>query len=67
MPIDWIDMPEVARICGVTPERAYELARTGILPAVRFGRQVRVDRNKLMTWIEQGGQAYSGGWKKTCN
>ena len=67
MPIDWIDTPEVARICGITPERAYELAREGILPVVRFGRQVRVDRHKLMEWIDQGGKGYSGGWRKECN
>lgn len=65
MPIDWIDMSEVARMCGISNERAYELARMDILPVVRFGRQIRMDRKKLLEWIDQGGQAYPGGWRKT--
>ena len=34
----------------------YALAREGIIPVVRIGRQVRVDREQLATWIEGGGQ-----------
>ena len=45
--------PEVAKRLGVPLARVYELARTGTLPSVRFGRGVRFDPEALRTWIEQ--------------
>jgi excisionase family DNA binding protein len=46
---------EVADILDVNRYRAYELARTGVLPVVRLGRQIRVDPARLAAWIEAGG------------
>lgn len=54
----------VARALCVTPARAYELARLGIIPCVRVGRQVRFDVPKVRAWIEDGGQALAGGWRR---
>lgn len=48
--IDW-----VAAHLDVSKERAYELVRLGILPAVRLGRQVRVDESVVQQWIASGG------------
>ncbi|HEY7913814.1 MAG TPA: helix-turn-helix domain-containing protein [Blastocatellia bacterium] len=48
-------VPEVAGIIDTTTARAYELIRLGILPAVKMGRQVRVDANALEEWIRNGG------------
>ena len=48
-------IPEVAEHLGVSVQRAYELARRNLIPAVRIGRQVRVDANKLDEWIKRGG------------
>lgn len=50
-------IPEVAARLDVTVQRAYELARTGSLPAVRIGRQLRVDPDVLQAWIDSGGQS----------
>jgi excisionase family DNA binding protein len=47
---------EVAEMLDVPPARVYEMARRGLLPVVRMGRQVRVDPEQLETWIEAGGQ-----------
>jgi len=58
-------VPEVARILDTTEQRIYEMAREGVLPVVKLGRQVRVDRIALEKFIENGGQAYPGGWKKS--
>ena len=55
---------EVATWLDVTEARAYELARTGLIPAVRIGRQLRVDATRLQAWIEAGGEALPGGWKR---
>lgn len=46
-----LSMAEVATILGISLGRAYELARRGIIPSVRLGRQVRVDRIALEKWL----------------
>ena len=57
-------IPEVAARLDITEARAYELARTGALPAVRIGRQLRVDPAALRAWIDNGGQPLPGGWRR---
>jgi excisionase family DNA binding protein len=47
---------EVATILDVSVARAYELARTGVLPSVRLGRQVRIAEEALRNWIQTGGR-----------
>jgi hypothetical protein len=49
-------MRDVAAIIDVRLDRAYELARTGVLPGVvRIGRQIRVNPDQLQRFIENGG------------
>ena len=48
--------PEVAEILNVSVPRVYELIRAGVLPSVRLGRQVRVDRRKLPAFLDGGGR-----------
>lgn len=60
-----LTIEQVATILNVKTSRAYELARTGLLPTVRLGRQVRVDETRLLSWIESGGTALPGGWRST--
>jgi excisionase family DNA binding protein len=55
---------EVATRLDITEARAYELARTGALPTVRIGRQIRVDPDALQAWIDNGGQPLPGGWRR---
>jgi predicted DNA-binding transcriptional regulator AlpA len=43
-------IPEVATLLDVTTARAYELARTGALPAVRIGRPLDERRIVRRTW-----------------
>ncbi len=56
--------PEVARILRVRTSRVYELAREGLLPATRMGRQLRIDEALLRRWIKSGGEALPGGWRR---
>ena len=58
-----LTVPETADILRLTPGRVYELARTGILPVVRLGRQIRVDAERLDEFLKAGGQALPGGWR----
>lgn len=55
---------EVAKILFVSTERVYALAREGILPACRLGRQLRFSPSKIQAFIDAGGQAFPGGWKR---
>lgn len=64
MPEKLLRITEVARILDVTEDRAYALARAGILPVVRIGRHLRVDPEALQKWIRAGGQSFEGGWRK---
>lgn len=59
-----IRIAEVAELLNITQSRAYDLAREGIIPAVRIGRQLRFDSDRVQAWIESGGQALPGGWKR---
>ena len=45
-------------------DRVYRLAREGIIPCVRLGRQLRFSPKKVEEFIENGGQALPGGWRK---
>jgi excisionase family DNA binding protein len=48
---------EVAGILRVSKDRVYELARSGVIPCVRLGRQIRFSNTALNDWIIKGGQA----------
>lgn len=50
-----LNAKDVSRILAIPLQRVYELIRTGDLPAVRVGRTVRVDQDRLVTWIAAGG------------
>ncbi len=53
-------VPDVAKLLDVTRGRAYALIREGVIPAVRLGRQVRVDPEVLRIWLSQGGDRNDG-------
>jgi len=55
---------EVAGVLGVRRTRVYALLASGTIPVVHVGRQVRVAERVLYEWIEAGGQALPGGWKR---
>lgn len=57
-------IPEVAKTLSISPHRAYDLARSGVLPVVRLGRQLRVDSGALAEWVARGGKALPGGWRR---
>lgn len=59
-PTTLLDVHQVSQRLGVRLHRAYELIRTGVIPAVRIGRQVRVDPVTLEEWIGSGGSGYDG-------
>lgn len=54
----------VAELLGVKPHRVYDLAQQDLIPHIKLGRQVRFDLDKVEAWLEAGGQALPGGWKR---
>jgi excisionase family DNA binding protein len=62
--IELLTIPEVATLLKVTTQRAHQMARNGTLPVIRLGRQVRVSPDQLKDWIDGGGRALPGGWRR---
>ena len=60
-----LTLEQAADILQVSYARAAELARLGLLPVVRLGRQVRVDPDQLAQFISRGGEGLPGGWRQT--
>lgn len=48
---------EVSVAWQIPLPRVYELARTGVIPCVRLGRQIRFDETTLRQWTSRGGTA----------
>ena len=59
-----LNMKDVAERLDVSLPRVYELARCGVLPVVRLGRQLRVEEGRLVAWINDGGRGLPGGWRR---
>ncbi len=64
VPRKLLRLSEVTAILPVTYQRLAELARQGILPTVRLGRQIFVDPDRLAEFITAGGKALPGGWRR---
>jgi excisionase family DNA binding protein len=47
-----ISVEQAARLLGLSRGKAYELAARGDLPVVRFGKSVRVHRDRLAAWVD---------------
>lgn len=59
-----LTVTQAARTLGVSRARLYELIRQKIVPSVALGRQRRVSPASLQAFIDNGGKALSGGWKR---
>ena len=62
-----ISIKEASRIMGETPKSMYAMIWRRVLPPgvlVRIGRKVKIHRERLFDWMNAGGQALPGGWKR---
>ena len=48
---------EVAQYLRLSEAKIYELARNGTIPAVRIGKSWRFQKELLMEWVRNGGEA----------
>ena len=52
-----LSVPEAAKILGISRGLAYELARSGRLPALRFGRRLLISRAALERMLNKAQEA----------
>jgi len=48
-----LSVPEAAKVLGISRGLAYELARSGRLPALRFGRRLLISRAALERMLNE--------------
>ena len=53
-----------ADMLGLSVGRVYELCRIGVIPHVRLHRQIRIDPAQLQAFVNSGGTALPGGWRR---
>lgn len=51
-----ITVPEAGQLLGVSRNKAYELARDGIIPTISLGRKLVVPKSRFLAWVN-GGQS----------
>ncbi len=54
----FLTVNQIAEQVQLSTARVYEAIRLGLLPAVRIGRQVRIEEQAFRDWVNQGGQSY---------
>lgn len=59
-----VTVEEAARLLGISRSLAYEMARVGQLPTLKFGRRLVVPRRALEGLIEESQKAASLAGKK---
>ena len=59
-----LTVKQVAEILGVTEDRVYSMAREGLIPCVKLGRQIRFSPRVLEEFIRSGGKSLPGGWRR---
>ncbi|MBL7208521.1 MAG: helix-turn-helix domain-containing protein [Dehalococcoidia bacterium] len=48
-----ITVPEAAQLLGISRGLAYEMARRGKLPAIRFGKRILVPRSAIERLLQE--------------
>jgi excisionase family DNA binding protein len=46
-------VPEAAKLLGLKKSKVYDMAKQNLIPAVRFGRYVRIPRKDLEQWVNE--------------
>ena len=60
-----LTIQEVADLLKLSDRTVYEMCRTDRLPGIsKVGGKWRVDREKLVTWLESGGEVEKGEGKR---
>jgi excisionase family DNA binding protein len=49
---EWLTLRQVQEILGIGSTKAYELVATGVIPSIKIGRSIRVNRQELDGWLD---------------
>ncbi|MCB9073728.1 MAG: helix-turn-helix domain-containing protein [Bdellovibrionaceae bacterium] len=53
-----LTVKDVAQMLGVSPKTVYEWVKLNRIPAVRLGRALRFDKQKIAEWLRTKGVHY---------
>jgi excisionase family DNA binding protein len=54
----FLQISRVADLLDVSETTTRRLVKKGVLPAIRVGRQIRIDERRLEEWLATGGQGF---------
>lgn len=55
-----LTVPEAAKVLRISRNKAYDLVRQGLIPAVHLGKNIRIPRQALDRWIAEQSTASVG-------
>lgn len=55
-----LTVPEAATVLRISKNKAYELVRQRLLPAVHLGKNIRIPRQALERWIAEQSKPAAG-------
>lgn len=51
-----LSVREAAEICGVSPSKMYEVAKSSGFPTIMLGKRIRISAPGLRRWLEEQAQ-----------
>ena len=61
---DYLKPNYVAKKMGLSTASVYNLAHSGIIPAIFLGRSIRIPRIEFEEFLANGGKRWGEGWRK---
>lgn len=55
-----LSVPEAAQLLGVGKNALYQMIHDGVVPHLKFGRNIRIPRRALEEWLNTRASAVSG-------
>jgi excisionase family DNA binding protein len=53
----FLQISQVSDLLEISETTARRLVKKGVLPAIRVGRQIRIDERRFQEWLDGGGSA----------
>jgi len=51
----FLQISQVSDLLEISDTTTRRLVKKGVLPAIRVGRQIRIDERRFQEWLESGG------------
>jgi excisionase family DNA binding protein len=56
----FLQISDVSELLDISETTARRLVKRGSLPAIRVGRQIRIDEKRLQEWLDQRSDEWRG-------